>query len=80
MASGSGFTGTGTGTGTDHPTPDSRPNYEFSDFGETGKRRVRAIDPNKGRCLIKNVENIFGINYCHLLPREVMRNVDLVSV
>jgi hypothetical protein len=64
---------------TDHPTPTHRPNYAIL-YGEKEKKRVQASDPNKGRCLIENRGQTFGINYCHCIPRKEMNNDKLVSV
>ncbi|KAF8992479.1 hypothetical protein BDQ17DRAFT_1546441 [Cyathus striatus] len=41
------------------------------------RKRVNAVDPNEGRCLVENCSD--SIEYCHVLPRKLMQRDRLLD-
>jgi hypothetical protein len=59
-------------------TPEACQLYDFAKPNENTKKRVLKADPNGGRCLITNKDD--PMNFCHCIPRKMMKETDIVRV
>ncbi|KAF8992490.1 hypothetical protein BDQ17DRAFT_1369461 [Cyathus striatus] len=54
-------------------------NYPSSIVKDALHKRVEAVDPNGGRCLVENHSERQGVEYCHVMPRKLMYNDKLLD-
>ncbi|TFK19818.1 hypothetical protein FA15DRAFT_157931 [Coprinopsis marcescibilis] len=59
---------------------DSTPESRIEDDGRISViRRVQAVDPNGGRCLVENCSPARIVEYCHVVPRKLWRDTQLLD-
>lgn len=64
-----------------YSTPSSRILRDH--VSSAAQKRVLAVDPNGGRCLIENCSTEHGVKHCHIIPRYLGKDeksvCDLIS-
>jgi hypothetical protein len=59
-------------------TPLARQIYDFASLTLSDKGRIKDADPNGGVCLVTN--KLHGLNYCHCIPKQYMKNETIVCL
>ncbi|EKM76556.1 hypothetical protein AGABI1DRAFT_108650 [Agaricus bisporus var. burnettii JB137-S8] len=64
-----------------HTTPSTRLDYTRYSLKSKDKKRVDSADApfNQRRCLIQNLPNGHTVQYCHMIPRKLTKNEDLMA-
>ncbi|KAF8635003.1 hypothetical protein AX17_004049 [Amanita inopinata Kibby_2008] len=52
---------------------------EHTKLSPGGKKRVKTVDPNHGRCLIENCDEARAVEFAHCIPRSLRSKEEMLS-